>query len=57
MPVGLAQTFGITSAAALVFYHGPLLLSPCIAVWVLSTRHYGRAIELGVAWIDTSPSR
>lgn len=57
LPIGLVQTFGITLAGALVFFHGPLLLVPCIAVWVLSMRHYGRAIERGVAWIETAPSR
>lgn len=57
LPIGLAQTFGITSAGALVFFHGPLLLVPCIAVWLLSIRRYGRVIERGVAWIDTSTGR
>lgn len=56
-PVGLVQTFGIASAGALVFFHGPLLLVPCIAVWMLSIRHYGKPIERGVAWVGIPLSR
>ena len=57
LPIGLAQTLGIASAGALVFFHGPLLLLPCIAVWILSIRHYGKPIERGVAWVDIPLSR
>lgn len=57
LPVGLAQTIGIASAGALVFFHGPLLLVPCIAIWILSIRHYGKPIERGVAWVGIPRSR
>lgn len=57
LPLGIAQTFGIASAGALVFFHGALLLVPCVAIWVLSIRHYGKPIERCVAWVDSPLAR
>ena len=57
LPLGIAQTFGIASAGALVFFHGAPLLVPCIAIWVLSIRYYGKSIERCVAWGDSPLGR
>ncbi len=57
LPLGLIHAVGIVSATAMISYHGPLLLAPCIAGWGWSIFHYGKAIERGVAWFDIHPLR
>ena len=57
LPTGFVQAVGIASATAIVFFHGPLLLVPCIAGWGWSVSHYGKAIDQGVAWLEPSPPR
>ena len=48
LPLGLTHAVGIVSASAMISYHGPMLLVPCVAGWGWSIFHYGRAIERGL---------